>query len=64
MKVMICVGTFLCAQKGAEYVKKINGIFCFKVKNGDREGVWIIDAKNGNGSLKYDINGMILLQHF
>jgi len=43
--------------KGGEYVKKINGIFCFKVKSGDKEGVWVIDAKNGNGSVKYDPAG-------
>jgi len=43
--------------KGEEYVKKINGIFCFKVKSGANEGVWVIDAKNGNGSVKFDPAG-------
>ncbi|CAD5118567.1 DgyrCDS7255 [Dimorphilus gyrociliatus] len=41
-------------KNGADYVKKIKGIFCFKVKNAKGEqGVWIVDAKNGNGSVKF-----------
>jgi sterol carrier protein 2 len=42
---------------GAEFVKKINGVFCFKVKSGNNEGVWVVDVKNGNGSVKYDPQG-------
>jgi len=39
---------------GANYVKKIKGIFCFKVKGpNSQEGVWIVDAKNGNGAVKF-----------
>jgi sterol carrier protein 2 len=38
-------------------VKKINGVFLFKVKSGDKEGAWVIDAKNGNGSVKFDPAG-------
>lgn len=42
---------------GAEYVKKINGIFCFKLKSGDKEGVWVVDAKNGSGSVSFNPTG-------
>jgi sterol carrier protein 2 len=44
-------------QNGADYVKKINGVFCFKLKNGDKEGVWIVDAKNGTGSVSFNPDG-------
>ena len=44
-------------QNGKEYVKKVKGIFCFKVKTGDKEGVWIVDVKNGNGSVMFNPNG-------
>jgi sterol carrier protein 2 len=42
---------------GAEYVKKINGVFCFKVKSGSNEGVWVVDVKNGSGCVKFDPQG-------
>jgi len=42
---------------GADLVKKVGGVFCFKLKCGDKEGVWIVDAKNGNGSVKFDPSG-------
>jgi sterol carrier protein 2 len=45
------------ASSGAEYVKKINGVFCFKLKSGDKEGVWVVDAKNGNGSVAFNPSG-------
>ncbi|KAK3755293.1 hypothetical protein QZH41_014603, partial [Actinostola sp. cb2023] len=39
---------------GANYVKKIKGVFCFKIQKGpNNEGVWIVDAKNGTGSVKF-----------
>ena len=40
-------------------MKKVKGIFCFKVKNGPNgeEGCWVVDVKNGNGSVKYDTAG-------
>jgi len=44
-------------QNGAEYVKKINGVFCFKLKSGDKEGVWVVDAKNGTGSVAFKPDG-------
>lgn len=45
-------------EKGAEAVKKVNGVFLFKVKTKDnKEGVWVVDVKNGNGSVKFDATG-------
>jgi len=44
-------------KKGAELVKRINGIFRFDVKNGDEKAVWIVDVKNGTGSVSTDENG-------
>ena len=44
-------------QSGANYVKRINGVFRFDVKNKDnKKAVWIIDVKNGNGSVSTDEN--------
>jgi len=43
------------AEEGAQHVKKIKGVFCFKVKNaGGQEGTWVVDVKNGTGAVKYD----------
>jgi len=40
---------------GANLVKKIKGVYCFKVKTNDgKEGVWVVDVKNGTGSVKFD----------
>lgn len=40
---------------GASYTKKIKGVYCFKIKGaGGKEGVWIVDVKNGNGAVKFD----------
>lgn len=44
-------------QKGKEYVEKIKGIYCFKVSKQNKEGTWVIDVKNGNGSVKFDPQG-------
>ena len=35
----------------------MNGIFLFKVKKGNDEGIWVVDVKNGKGSVKFDANG-------
>jgi len=44
-------------KKGAQYVKKINGIFRFDVKNKDnKKATWIIDVKNGQGAVSTDEN--------
>jgi len=44
-------------KNGTDIVKKINGVFCFKVKSGDKEGVWVVDAKNGQGSVTFSPSG-------
>ena len=44
---------------------QVKGVYCFQVKGGPggSEGKWIVDAKNGSGSVTYngtgeaDING-------
>lgn len=43
-------------------MKKIKGVFCFKVKGGPggKEGVWVVDVKNGNGSVKFDPKGKFI----
>ena len=52
----------LVLQDGANIVKKMKGVFAFKVKNaGGQEGVWIVDAKNGKGAVKFGANGECLL---
>ncbi|XP_040087100.1 sterol carrier protein 2 isoform X1 [Oryx dammah] len=39
--------------EGEQFVKKIGGIFAFKVKDGPggKEATWIVDVKNGKGSV-------------
>ncbi|XP_070602017.1 sterol carrier protein 2 isoform X3 [Erythrolamprus reginae] len=38
-------------EEGEQYVKKIGGIFAFKVKDGPegKEATWVVDVKNGKG---------------
>jgi len=44
-------------KKGAEYVKKIKGVFRFDVKNKDnKKSTWIVDVKNGTGAVSTDEN--------
>jgi len=38
-------------------VKKIKAVYCIKVVQGDKVGTWVIDVKNGNGSVRYDPAG-------
>lgn len=40
-------------------VKKVNGVFCFKVKSKDKEGTWIVNLKSGSGSVEFDPQGML-----
>jgi hypothetical protein len=42
-----------CFQEGEQFVKKIGGIFAFKVKDGPggKEATWVVDVKNGKGSV-------------
>lgn len=44
------------SQEGEAYVKKIGGIFAFKVKDGPdgKEALWVVDVKNGKGSVNND----------
>ena len=50
----------MCVQSGEDIVKKIKGVFAFKVKQVDgKEGVWIVDAKNGSGAVKFGIDGSL-----
>lgn len=36
------------------HIEKVRGIYCFKVTNSSgQEGMWIIDAKNGKGSVTF-----------
>lgn len=45
---------FVSLQDGSNIVKKMKGVFCFKVKGaGGKEGIWIVDAKNGCGSVTF-----------
>ncbi|XP_066299307.1 sterol carrier protein 2-like [Branchiostoma lanceolatum] len=46
-------------QEGPALVKKIGGIFLFKVTGGPggKEGLWLVDAKNGNGAVKFGSAG-------
>ena len=48
-----------CQQNGADIVKKVNGVFCFKVNAKDKEGTWIVNLKSGSGSVKFDSEGML-----
>ncbi|KAI2649452.1 hypothetical protein H4Q32_015407 [Labeo rohita] len=43
-------------EDGEQFVKKIGGVFAFKVKDGPggKEAVWIVDVKNGKGSVHND----------
>ncbi|KAM9501836.1 sterol carrier protein 2 [Clarias gariepinus] len=40
-------------EEGEAYVKKVGGIFAFKVKDGPdgKEALWVVDVKNGKGSV-------------
>nr|AGT78529.1 sterol carrier protein 2 [Bufo gargarizans] len=43
-------------EEGEQYVKKIGGVFAFKVKDGPggKEATWVVDVKNGKGSVSFD----------
>lgn len=43
-------------QEGEKLVKKIGGVFAFKVKNGPdgKEATWVVDVKSGKGSVTND----------
>lgn len=43
-------------QEGEKVVKKVGGVFAFKVKDGPdgKEATWVVDVKNGKGSVTND----------
>ncbi|XP_045906920.1 sterol carrier protein 2 [Micropterus dolomieu] len=43
-------------EEGEQLVKKIGGVFAFKVKDGPegKEATWVVDVKNGKGSVTND----------
>ncbi|XP_046405628.1 sterol carrier protein 2 [Ischnura elegans] len=43
-------------QDKGNLIEKVRGIYAFKVKNGPggKEGMWVIDAKTGSGSVTYN----------
>lgn len=43
-------------EEGEQFVKKIGGVFAFKVKDGPggAEALWVVDVKNGKGSVTND----------
>ena len=47
------------AEDGKTLVGKVKGIYGFKVKGGpdNKEGFWIVDAKNGLGSVEFNGKG-------
>lgn len=47
-------GVFL--QEGEQLVKKVGGVFAFKVKDGPNgsEATWVVDVKNAKGSVTND----------
>merc|ERR1711931_34274 len=44
------------AEDGKSLVSKVKGVYGFKIKGtqGGKEGFWIVDAKNGAGSVQYN----------
>lgn len=46
----------VCVQEGNQYVKKIGGVFAFKVKDGPdgREATWIVNVRDGKGCVHND----------
>lgn len=43
-------------------IENVRAIYCFKVKNNDgKEGMWIINAKTGKGSVTYYGKGLKMI---
>ena len=58
---------------GDELIKKVNGVFLFKVAgDGGKVGSWVVDAKNNGGSVRiakdgtavFTFNSLLVLQLF
>lgn len=47
----------LYLQKGADLVKTINAVYCLRVEKAGAVGIWVVDLKNGTGSIKFDPTG-------
>lgn len=44
-------------------IERVRGIYCFKVTNTQgKEGMWIIDAKNGKGSITFYGTGITKIE--
>ncbi|KFU86574.1 hypothetical protein M959_09835, partial [Chaetura pelagica] len=43
-------------EEGEQYVKKIGGVFAFKIKDGPggKEATWVVDVKNGKGCVAFN----------
>lgn len=42
-------------------IERVRGVYCFKVSNSSgQQGMWIIDAKNGKGSVTFYGTGIIM----
>lgn len=39
---------------GRALVKSINAVYLLRAQKGNEVAVWVVDVKNGNGSVKYD----------
>lgn len=52
----VCKSSVCFEQEGEQLVKKIGGVFAFKVKDGPngREATWLVDVKNGRGCVHND----------
>uniref|UniRef100_A0A3B4CLE3 Sterol carrier protein 2 n=1 Tax=Pygocentrus nattereri TaxID=42514 RepID=A0A3B4CLE3_PYGNA len=52
-------------EEGESFVKKIGGVFAFKVLNGPggKEALWVVDVKHGKGSVDSD-SGFFCLDRF
>lgn len=45
-------------------IENVRGIYCFKVKNSKgQQGMWVINAKTGKGSVTYNGKGKFLFCH-
>ena len=48
--------------EGPELVKKVNGVFGFKVSDGPggKEAFWVVDVKNGKGGVSFNGEGILI----
>ena len=49
------------ADGGPDIIKKVNGVFLFKVAGeGGSSASWVVDAKNGEGSVRIAKDGILI----